>query len=72
MFMAYDSSCVMTLTRKDDHLFNFRMYDLNDNYNCCRLEKFGGRSDSFIKVNEIEQYKDSSVIAIPYIDNGIF
>jgi hypothetical protein len=31
MFMAYDSSCVMSLTRKNDHLFNFRLYDLMEN-----------------------------------------
>lgn len=48
------------------------MYSLSGKNENLFQDSFGGNEDSYIKVKEVEQYKDASRFAISYLDNGIF
>jgi hypothetical protein len=54
MNIAYDSSRVITVTKKSDEEYWIKMYSLKD-FKLTFEEKVGGNPNQYIKLSELEQ-----------------
>ena len=71
VMISYDSTRAITVTKKDDHECWVKMYDL-ETYDQTFEEKFGGFSDSFIRIKDVEQNSTGKKYSVVYIDDGHF
>lgn len=69
--ITYDSSSVITVTKKNDRLYFVKMYSLQT-YAQTFEEKYGNDRDSYIKLKEVEQNEAGTQFAIVYMDDGVF
>jgi len=71
MNIAYDSSRVLTVTKKNDCESWVKMYSLKD-FKLTFEEKVGGDESQYIKIQEIEQNSNGSQFAFVFSDDGKF
>ena len=53
MLITYDSTKAVTVTKKDDHEYYIKQYDL-ETYDMTFEEKVGGEPNDYIKLKEVE------------------
>lgn len=70
--IAFDASMLLVLTKKSDARFIVTCYDLTLDQKPCGREIFGDDDKSFVRIKQIEQYSDSALYAVVFIEDGIF
>ena len=66
-----DSSRAILITKKSEHDYYIVQYNLETT--CLTFkEKFGGKPESYIKMQEIIQNNKGDLYAVAYYDNGYF
>lgn len=70
--IAYDASMLLVLTKKSDARFIVTCYDLKLDQKICGRETFGDDDKSFVRIKQIEQYADSTLYAVAFIEDGNF
>ena len=71
MIITYDSTKVITVTRRNDSEYYVKQYDL-ETYEMTFEEMIGGNELQYIKLKEVEQSPDGKKYAIAYNDDGKF
>jgi len=69
--ITYDSTKVVTVTKRNDSEYYVKQYDL-ETYEMTFEEKLGGNKGQYIKLKEVEQSPDGKSYAICYNDDGKF
>lgn len=69
--ISYDSKCAITIEKNNDREYWVKMFSL-ETFVVGFEEKFGGNSNSYIKLREVEQRDDGQFFAVSYLDDGIF
>ena len=70
--IAFDASMLIVLTNKSDARFIITCYDLKEDQKICGRETFGDDDSSFVRIKQIEQYIDSTLYAVVFIEDGEF